>query len=106
MTCGRWRRTADGFIDIANFLDKQVLIEGLAQFRPSGALLRIDTDAIREAGPKDDSFSVIPVPELRRNYQPEAVSARPGQQPFTSIFGMIPGDETDEEYTAAVNALS
>lgn len=37
---------ADDFSGLASFLDKDVTIEGLAVFRPSGKLLRIDADAI------------------------------------------------------------
>jgi hypothetical protein len=98
--------TSEGFIDLADFLDKQVVIEGLAEFRPSGTLLRIDADAIRDASTADTAFSKLPLPELRRNYQKEAASVRPGQKPYASIFGLIPGDESDEEFAVAVDAIS
>ena len=98
--------TTEGFVDLANFLDKQVMIEGLAEFRPSGTLLRVDADAIREAGAGDASFSTLPLPELRRNYQKAAATVRPGQKPYASIFGLIPGEESDEEFAVAVAELS
>lgn len=98
--------TAEGFVDLASFLDKQVVIEGLAEFRPSGTLLRVDADAIRDAGAGDSSFSMLPLPEIRRSYQKLAAAVRPGQKPYASIFGMIPGEETDEEFAAAVAELS
>lgn len=96
---------ADGFVDLASFLDKQVVIEGLAEFRPSGTLLRVDADAIRDAGAADASFSMLPLPEVRRSYQKMAASVRPGQKPYASIFGLIPGEESDEVFAAAVAAL-
>jgi hypothetical protein len=98
--------TADGFVDLATFLDKQVLIEGLAEFRPSGSLLRVDADAIREATAADAVFSVIPLPEARRDYQREALAVRRGQMPYASLFGLISGDESDEEFGAAVEEMS
>ena len=96
----------EGFVDLASFLDKKVLIEGLAEFRPSGALLRVDADAIRDAGTSDASFSTLPLAEIRRNYQKAAATVRPGQKPYASIFGLIPGEESDDEFAAAVEELS
>lgn len=98
--------TSEGFVDLASFLDKQVVVEGLAEFRPSGALLRVDADAIREAGAGDTSFSTLPLGEVRRNYPKEATAVRPGQKPYASVFGLIPGEESDEEFAAAVAEMS
>jgi hypothetical protein len=53
---------ADEFAGLAGFLDKDVVIEGLAVFRPSGRLLRIDADAIARAGAVDSYFSTLPLP--------------------------------------------
>jgi hypothetical protein len=97
---------AEGFVDLASFLDKQVVIEGLAEFRPSGALLRVDADAIRDASAGDASFSTLPLPEMRRNYQKIMATVRPGQKPYASIFGLIPGEESDEKFAVAVAELS
>ncbi len=98
--------TAEGFVDLAPFLDKQVVIEGLAEFRPSGGLLRVDADAIRDAAVGDVSFSTLPLPEVRGSYQKAAATIRPEQKPFASIFGLIPGEESDEAFAAAVAELS
>lgn len=98
--------TNENFVDLAKFLNKQILIEGLAEFRPSGTLLRVDADAIRDAGAGDSSFSILPLPEVRRNYQKITATVRPGQKPYASIFGLIPGDESEEVFAAAVAALS
>lgn len=98
--------TNEGFVDLANFLDKQIVIEGLAEFRPSGTLLRVDADAIRDASAGDSSFSTIPLPEIHHNYQKAAATVRPGQKPYASIFGLIPGEESDEAFAAAVAELS
>jgi hypothetical protein len=98
--------TNENFVDLAKFLNKQILIEGLAEFRPSGTLLRVDADAIRDAGAGDSSFSTLPLPEVRRNYQKIAATVRPGQKPYAAIFGLIPGDESEESFATAVAELS
>jgi len=98
--------TMDEIVDLAGFIDRQVVIEGLAEFRPSGSLLRVDADAIRAAAAGDAVFSVLPLPEIQRNYLQAAAVLRPGHKPYAAIFGLIPADESDEEFTAAVEALS
>lgn len=97
--------TLDGIVDLASFLDRQVVIEGLAEFRPSGSLLRIDADAIRMAGAGDAAFAALPIPEIRRNYQQVAAAIKPGHKPYAAIYGLIPADESDEEFAAAVEAM-
>jgi hypothetical protein len=65
----------------------------------------VDADAIRDATAGDASFSMLPLPEIRRSYQKLAAAVRPGQKPYASIFGLIPGEESDEEFAAAVAEL-
>ena len=98
--------TGEQFTDLAKFLDHQVLIEGMAQYRPSGTLLRVDAEAIAEATSADSFFSTVPQPETRRDYVPEVVMVRPSQTPYALIFGLIPPEESDEEFAAAVDELS
>ena len=92
-------------VDLAGFLNQRVLIEGIAHYRPSGSLLRIDAEAIDHAGPGDAFFSTLPPPELRRDYILEASRGRPLQTPYESIFGILPGDESEDEFAAAVEEL-
>lgn len=98
--------TMDDIVDLANYIDKQIVIEGLAEFRPSGKLLRVDANAIRFAGVGDSAFSTMPLPERQPNYQQAAAIIRPGHKPYAAIYGLIPADESDEEFTAAVEAMS
>jgi hypothetical protein len=95
----------DGIVDLAGFIDRQVVIEGLAEFRPSGSLLRVDADAIQLAAPGDAAFSVLPLPERQQNYQKTATVIRPGHKPYAEIYGLILTDESDEEFTAAVETM-
>ncbi len=94
---------AGDFAGLAGFLGKDVLIEGLAVFRPSGRLLRIDADAIGAAGEGDAYFSALPLPDAM-DYT-AAVRTRPGASPYKDLLGMIPGEETDEEFLRAVVAM-
>lgn len=96
----------DGIVDLASLLDRQVVIEGLAEFRPSGSLLRVDADAIRAAVAGDAAFSTLPVPEVQRNYLQSVAAPRPGHKPYAALFGLIHADESDEEFTTAVEAMS
>ena len=69
-------------------------------FRPSGRLLRIDADAIDSAGSRDSYFSVLPLPGVV-DYA-AAVRVRPGSSPYKDLLGMIPGEESDEEFLKAI----
>lgn len=91
---------AEDFAGLAGFLDKDVVIEGLAVFRPSGRLLRIDADAIDAAGAQDSFFSTLPLPGTA-DYS-AAVRVRPGVSPYKVLLGMIPGEESDEEFLIAL----
>lgn len=89
---------ADEFAGLSGFLDKDVVLEGLAVFRPSGKLLRIDADAIAAAGARDSYFSNMPLPGKAEG-QPWT---RPGTSPYKELLGMLPAEESDEEFAKAV----
>lgn len=91
------------FAGLAGFLDQDVVIEGLAVFRPSGKLLRVDADAIASAGAGDSYFSTLPLPGVA-DYA-AAARTRPGVSPYKELLGMIPGEETDEEFLKAVEEI-
>lgn len=86
----------EDFADLAGFLDKFVVIEGLAVFRPSGRLLRIDADAIGAAGARDSHFSALPLAGAI-DYASVA-RTRAGKSPYRDLLGMIPGEESDEDF--------
>lgn len=89
---------------LAGYLDKDVVIEGLAAFRPSGKLLRIDADAINPAGAQDSFFSRLPLAGAVVDHG-LAVRVRLGQSAYSSLLGMIPGEETDEEFILALEEM-
>lgn len=72
-------------------------------FRPSGKLLRIDADAIAAAGAVDSYFSTLPLPGVA-DYA-AAVRTRPGSSPYKELLGMIPAEESDEEFLTAMEAM-
>lgn len=91
---------------LKDYFNRDVVIEGMAMFRPSGALLRVDASAIAAASARDDFFRVVPsgalVPDVQRGAR-----LRPGEASvYARILGSIPVEETDEEFAAAIEAMS
>ena len=96
-----------GSIDnLRELFNREVVIEGNAVFRPSRSLLRVDVVAIGEASASDEYFRHLPTaaaaPDVGR-----IVRLRPGEESaYSKILGRIPAEETDEEFIAAVEAMS
>ena len=90
-----------------DYFDRDVVIEGAGIFRPSGALLRIDADAIAPASAQDEFFRDAPsAVSITQDFAKQA-RLRPGEKSaYASILGVIPAEESDEEFAAAVAALS
>jgi len=97
--------SSSDFLDLRELLSKHVLIEGQGVFRPNGSLLRVDSDAVRIAGTGDSFFASTPKGEIPRDYRREASAIRHGSKPYAAIYGVIPADESDDEYAAAIEAL-
>lgn len=79
-------------------LGTQVLLEGLAVFKPSGNILRVEIDALEPASAKDQFFNKMPSPMLQES--PAAygrISATTARSAGLSLLGQWPGDESDEE---------
>lgn len=89
------------------FFGKPTVVSGLAHFRPSGALLRVDAESLSPGDERDLAlWAAIPQPlaspfsaqELRRPQRTRAgVSA---------LLGEWPGDETEDEIFAMVAEIS
>ena len=91
---------------LKDYFNCDVVIEGAGVFRPSGSLLRIDADSIALAGAQDEFFRQVPKALALPDYSTLA-RLRPGEKsPYHRILGSIPGEETDEEFAAAVEELS
>jgi len=89
-----------------DLFNKDVIIEGLGVFRPSGSLLRIEADALRPAGVQDEFFRELPKAVPVTDYAKRAL-LRPGEKSaFVAIRGAVPGEESDEDFAAAVEEFS
>jgi hypothetical protein len=80
---------------------QNVVVSGLAVFRPSGKVLRIEADSITPASDLDlEVWSAEPEP---LGAPLDAKTLRKPQGPrsgVSAIFGKWPGDETDEQFEA------
>jgi hypothetical protein len=91
---------------LRELFNREILVEGMGIFRPSGGLLRIDADTIAEASSSDESFRHIPVAHSRRDFQ-RLVRLKPREESaYARLLGSIPAEESDEEFIAAVEAMS
>jgi len=91
---------------VAHLFNRDVICEGMAVFRPSGSLLRIDADAIEAAAGQVDAFRTVPVAVPKLDFV-RSVRARQGEpNPYASFLGSIPAEESDEEFARAIESLS
>lgn len=85
---------------------QRIVVHGLAVYRPSGQLLRLDAEQIDNGEGEPSIWSRIPRARTRKLDVREF--ARP-QTPTTgvgAIIGKWPGEETDEEITSILEELS
>lgn len=90
---------------IISLLRKQVVVDALAVFRPSGTLLRIEAGGMEEAATEDAYFSKMPSPapgkiDIRAIHQTQAANTG-----LSAIYGRWPGDESEAELLAALKGL-
>lgn len=84
-----------------------VVIEGLAIFRPSGTLLRLDANLIASASAQQDFFRQIPQASDSRDYQKLARLKPHERSAYIQLRGCTPAEagELDADFDAAVAAL-
>ncbi|MBI4502900.1 MAG: hypothetical protein HY700_17275 [Gemmatimonadetes bacterium] len=92
--------------DLAALFGKRAIVEGMAVYRPSGRILRIEADLIEAATGDVSLWSEEP----RSLWSPlHEADLRKPQSPKTglnAIIGKWPGDESDEEIIDALERLS
>lgn len=91
---------------LGQLLGQQVMISGVAKFRPSGRVLRVDADSILAATGNTSLWQRIPRPllaELDVRALREPQGPRSG---VSAIFGQWPGEESDDEIDDALRSLS
>jgi hypothetical protein len=94
------------FERIRGLLGQQVVVSGVAKFRPSGRVLRVEADQLLLASGDTSLWAELPRPlftELDVRSLREPQGPRSG---VSAIFGQWPGDESDDEFDAAVRSLS
>jgi hypothetical protein len=106
---GAVRGVLVGDIDVAAYgrlLGQEVIVSGLAKFRPSGRVLRVEADQIVPASGDTAMWKELPRP-LFSDLDTRALRAPQGPRSgISALFGQWPGDESDDELDAAVRALS
>jgi hypothetical protein len=86
--------------------NKDVVVEGMAVFRPSGRILRIDAKTVAPAVVQDDFFRQLPeaYAGAPSGFEPVARSTT-AKSPFARLLGAIPAEESDEDFQAALESL-
>jgi len=92
--------------ELGRLWGRTAVVSGVAKFRPSGTVLRIEAEHVRPAGPADAAaWSQVPRPlltdlDLRALHRPQG--PRSG---VSAIFGQFPGDESEEDFLRALDAI-
>jgi hypothetical protein len=90
---------------LKEFFNRDVVVEGVGVFRPSGSLLRVDADALALASAHDEFFRRVPTAAARRDYH-KLARLKPGERSaYAQLRGWLPADESDEEFNSALVAL-
>lgn len=94
------------FSGLGQLLGTQVVVSGFAKFRPSGRVLRVEADQIVPAVGDTTLWEAVPRP-LFVDLDVRALRVPQGPKSgVAAIFGRLPVDESDEDFDAAVRALS
>ena len=81
---------------------ERVVVSGIAQYRASGQLLRLEIESISPARRGDRLFETMTTALMRPVGASVAQDATSGVAAF---FGTWPGEETDEELLGALEAI-
>ena len=88
---------------LRSLLGKEVVVSGMAHYRPSGRLLLVDVEALDVARAEDRVFQKAPVARKQKVViEPTGASDTSGVSAF---FGTWPGEETDAELLEALRAI-
>lgn len=91
---------------LAELFGSDVTVAGTAVFRPAGRILRLEADDVEAAGDDSAVWSRMPTPLFRSLDSTELRRPQGPRSGVNAIFGRWPGEESDEEFAAAVEALS
>jgi hypothetical protein len=92
---------------LADYFGGSAVVSGVAHFRPSGTLLRVDAERLEPASDDDlELWSASPLPLFRDAPARELHRPQGPRSGINAIVGMWPGDETDEEIFALIEEIS
>jgi hypothetical protein len=92
--------------ELKALFNSDVICEGTGVFRPSGTLLRIDATAIARASENDDFFRHLPTAVARTDVMRD-LRVRAGEpSAYEAFLGSVPGEESDDEFAAAIAEMS
>jgi hypothetical protein len=97
---GVWK--GNDFETLRKLVNSDVVATGTAIFRPSGALLRIDAEALTPQRDSDRFFAVVPVPTGGKMDLRSLVREQATRGGMPGIWGKVPAEETDDEFLAAI----
>lgn len=87
---------------LSDYWRRQIVMEGMAFFRPSGSVLRLEANAVDLARETDDFFAVMPEPISSGYSASELRRPQTSKTGLAQAYGAWPGDETEEELLAAL----
>ncbi len=82
---------------LRQYLDQDVVVNGMVAYRAFGAALRVDAEAIDLASPADRLFSRLPAPGGLSLRKPDLLKPQTAAAGMKAVFGKWPGDESDDE---------
>ena len=92
--------------DLSAHWGEDVIVHGRASFRPSGAVLRVEADAIEEAKGSTALWSCMPKPVFHNLPEGDLREKQGPRSGLNAIYGKWPGGETDEEIAEALAEIS
>ena len=85
------------FRRMLDFIGKELVINGMAHYKPNGKLSHIDISGFSEPGTNDKYFAKIPQALSVQQQIEFQLKERMSTNPFAALVGQWPGDEKWEE---------
>lgn len=92
-------------VDVAEVLNRRVMIVGRAIYRASGRILRIDADSIAITDSTSSVWTKIPAPAASRSELRRSAAERRSRNGAATLIGSWPGDESDQEIDRALEEI-
>jgi hypothetical protein len=95
----------DGVETLRELLNTDVVANGMAVYRPSGSLLRLDAETLTPQRPEDRFFAVPPHAAPNGTDLKALLRGQRQLGGMAAVWGAIPAEESDEEFLAAVQGM-